>query len=54
MNLLSKNNQSTSVEETEEWPSSMGGEVEEALHQEDRNSLPSDFEKYAETSNEDE
>jgi hypothetical protein len=33
-------------EETHEPPSSEGGEVEEALHEEDRKSLPSDSEKY--------
>ena len=32
----------------------MGGDVEKVLHQEDRKSLPSDFEKYEETSHENE
>ena len=49
-----KNNQSTSMEETKEPPSSMGGETEKTLHYEDRKSLPSDFEKYEETSHENE
>ena len=42
------------MEETKESPSSLGGEVEKVLHQEDRNSLPSEFEKYEETSHENE
>ena len=33
-------------EETHEPPSSEIGEVEEVVHEEDINSLPSDFEKY--------
>ena len=40
--------------ETEEPPSSMGGEAEEALHQEDRKSLPSDSKKDGEKSYENE
>ena len=39
-------------EETHEPPSSEIGEVEEVVHEEDRNSLPSDSEKYEETSHE--
>ena len=39
-------------EETHEPPSSEIGGVEELLHGEDRNSLPSDSEKYEETSHE--
>ena len=33
------------MEETKESPSSMGGEVEKVLHQEDRKSLQSEFKK---------
>ena len=40
------------MKETKEPPSFVGGEVEKVLHQEDRNSLPSDFEKYEEISHE--
>ena len=40
------------MEENKEPPSSVGGEVEKVLDQEDWNSLPSDFEKYEETSHE--
>ena len=40
------------MEETKELPISVGGEAEKALHQEDRMSLPSDSEKYEETSHE--
>ena len=39
-------------EETREPPSSEIGEVEEVVHEEDRNSLPSDSKKYEETSHE--
>ena len=39
-------------EETHEPPSFEIGEVEEVVHEEDRNSLPSDSEKYEETSHE--
>ena len=53
-NSLKNNQQSTSMEETKESPSFVGGEVEKVLHQEDRQSLPSDFEKYEETSHENE
>ena len=42
------------MEETKEPPSSMGGETEKALHYEDWKSLPSDFEKDEETSQENE
>ena len=42
------------MEETKEPPSSVGGEWEKELHYEDRKSLPSDFEKYEETSHENE
>ena len=54
MNSLRNNQQSTSMEDTKESPSSMGGEVEKVLHQEDRKSLPSDFETDEETSHENE
>ena len=54
MNSLRNNQQSTSIEETKKSPSSGGDEVEKALHQEDRKSLPSDFEKDEETSHENE
>ena len=37
-------------EETHEPPSSEIGEVEEVVHEENQNSLPSDSEKYEETS----
>ena len=37
-------------EETHEPPSSEIGEVEEVVHEEDKNSLPSDSKKYEETS----
>ena len=39
-------------EETHEPPSSEICEVEEVVHEKDRNSLPSDSEKYEETSHE--
>ena len=39
-------------EETHEPPSSEIGEVEEVVHEEDKNSLPSDSEKYEDTSHE--
>ena len=39
-------------EETHEPPSSEIGGVEELVHEDDRNSLPSDSEKYEETSHE--
>ena len=52
VNSLTNNDRSTSMEETKEPPSSVGGEVEKVLHQEDRKSLPSDFEKDEETSHE--
>ena len=39
-------------EETHEPPSSEIGKEEEVVHEEDRNSLPSDFDKYEETSHE--
>ena len=42
------------MEETKELPIFVGGEAEKALHQEDRKSLPSEFEKYEETSDENE
>ena len=38
------------MEEAKEPPISVGGEVEKALHQDDRKSLPNEFEKYEETS----
>ena len=40
------------MEETKELQISMGDEEEKALHEEDRNSLPNDFEKDEETSHE--
>ena len=40
------------MKETKESPYSVGGEVEKVLHQEDRKSLPSEFEKDEETSHE--
>ena len=49
-NSLRNNHQCTSREETKELQISVGGEEEKSLHQEDRNSLPNDFEKYEETS----
>ena len=54
MNLLKNNQQCTSMEETKEPPISMGGETEKELHYEDQKSLPSDFEKYEETSHDNE
>ena len=51
---LMKNQQSTSMEETKETPIYVGGEVEKVSHQEDRKSLPSDFEKYEEKSHDNE
>ena len=39
-------------EETHEPPSFEIGEVEEVVHEEDRNSLPSDSKKYEDTSHE--
>ena len=39
-------------EETHEPPSSEIGVVEEVVHEDDQNSLPSDSEKYEETSHE--
>ena len=53
-NSLRKNYQSTSMEETKDPPSFVGGKVEKVVHQEDQKSLPSDFEKYEETSHENE
>ena len=51
-NSLRNNHQCTSREETKELQISVGGEEEKVVHEEDRNSLPSDFEKYEETSHE--
>ena len=48
-NSLRNNNQCTSREETKELQISVGDEEEKALHEEDRNSLPNDFEKDEET-----
>ena len=42
------------MEETKELPSSVGGKTKKELHYEDRKSLPSDLEKYEETSHENE
>ena len=49
-NSLRNNHQCTSREETKEIKKIVGGEEEKALHQEDQNSLPNDFEKDDETS----
>ena len=54
MNSLRNNPQSTSIEKTKDPPSSAGGETEKALNYEDRKPLLSDFEKYEETSHENE
>ena len=54
VNSLRNNQQSTSMEETKEPPSSVGGEAKETLHQEDRKSLPGDSEKDKETSHDNE
>ena len=54
MNSLRNNQQSTSMEETKEPPSSVGGETKEALHQHDQKSLPRDSKKDEETSHENE
>ena len=51
-NSLRNNHQYTSREETKELQISVGGEEEKSLHQEDRNSIPNDFEKYDEKSHE--
>ena len=51
-NSLSNNQQCTSRKEIKELQISVGGEEEKELHQEDRMSLPSDSEKYEETSHE--
>ena len=53
-NSLRNSHQWTSREETKEIQISVGGEVQKVLHQEDQKSLPSDFEKYEETSHENE
>ena len=53
-NSLRNNHQCTSREETKELQISVGGEEEKSLHQEDRKSLPSEFEKAEETSHENE
>ena len=52
MNSLRNNHKCTSMEETKDPPSSVGGETEKELHYEDRTSLPSDSEKDEETSHE--
>ena len=49
---LRNNHQCTSREETKELQISVGTEEEKALHEDDRNSIPNDFEKYEETSHE--
>ena len=51
-NSLRNNHQCTCREETKELQVSVGGEEEKELNQEDQNSLPNDFEKYEETSDE--
>ena len=53
-NSLNNNQQSTSMEETKELPIFVGGEIGKVLHQEDWKSLPSEFEKYEETSHDNE
>ena len=53
-NSLINNHQCTSMEETKDPPSSVGGETKKELHYEDQKSLPSDFEKDEETSHENE
>ena len=50
--LLRNNQQCTSMEETKEPPSYVGGETKKELHYEDQKSLPSDSEKYEEKSHE--
>ena len=50
LNSWRNNQQSTSMEETKESPSFVGGEVEKVLHQEYRKLFPSDFEKYEQKS----
>ena len=42
------------MEQDKELPMSMGGEAEKALHQEDQKSLRNEFEKYEETSHDNE
>ena len=54
VNSLRNNQQSTSIEETKEPPSFVGDEAKQTLHQEDRKSLPSDFEKHEEKSHDNE
>ena len=54
MKSLRNNQQSTSIEETKEPPSPVGDEAEKSLHQEDRKSLPIEFEKYEEKSHDNE
>ena len=49
-NSLRNNHQCTSREETKELQSFVGGEQEKAIHEEDRNPLPSDSKIYEETS----
>ena len=49
-NSLRNNHQCTNREETKELQISMSGEEEKVVHEEDRNSLPSDSEKYKEGS----
>ena len=51
-NWLRNNNQFTSREGTKELQISVGDEEENELHEDDRKSLPSDSEKYEETSHE--
>ena len=49
-NSFRNNNQFISREDTKELQIFVGGEEEKLVHEEDRNSLPSDSEKYEETS----
>ena len=53
-NSLRNNHQCTSREETKELQIYVGGEEEKELHQEDRKSLPNEFEKDEETPHENE
>ena len=53
-NSLRNNHQCTSREEMKELQVSVGAEEKKELHQEDRKSLPNEFEKYEETSHENE
>ena len=54
LNYLNNSQQSTIMDETKESASTVGGKIEKVSHQEDRKSLPSEFEKYEETSHDNE